>query len=83
MDPRNERLPNDLLGSSPTIHGMDRFERHDLRHMTRNLLQYFFQVLDIVVPKDMLRNLTVSNTLDHRRVVTTVRENMAVRQAFG
>ena len=63
---------------SLTIHGMHCFEGHDLRQMPRNLLQQLFQMLHIVVPKDVLGHLTVSYALDHRRMIATVRKDVTV-----
>ena len=62
---------------------MNRFEGDNLRHVTRNLLQQFFQMVDVIVPEDVLRHLTVANTLNHRCMIAAVRENVAVGQCLG
>ena len=62
---------------------MNRFECDNLRHVSRNLLQQLFQMVDVVVPKDVLRHLTVANTLYHRCMIAAVGENMAVGQRLG
>ena len=62
---------------------MNRFEGDNLRHVTWNLLQQLFQMVDVVVPEDVLRHLTVANALYHRCVIAAVGENVAVGQCLG
>ena len=62
------------------MHG---FECDYLRQMARNSLQQIFEMFHVVVPKDVFRHLAVSNTLDHRCMIATVGENVAVGKGLG
>ena len=60
-----------------TRHRVDRLESNDLGHRRIQSAQKFTQMSRIVVAEDVTRNAAVANSLDHRRVIPGIRENVA------
>lgn len=64
-------------------HGMHGLKGHDLWDVYVHRLQQGFQVGGIVVSENVFGNSTVSYPLNHGRVVSSIRENVAPWQCLG
>ena len=65
------------------VHGIEALEHDQLRPRRIGGLEQLFEMLDIVVPPDLLLAARLAHALDHRIVVERVRQDEAVRQQLG
>ena len=60
-----------------TGHGMYRLERNDSWNGRIHFGKQFLQMFWIIVAEEMLRNTAVSYSLNHRRMIASIGENLA------
>jgi hypothetical protein len=66
-----------------TVHRIDALEDDDLRRLERNLPQLLLEMIDIVVPEDVLLAAAMADARDHRGMVLLVGEDHGSRNEPG